>query len=324
MRSAAGSIASCCVRRALAHMSRYGSRSRELGVKILPVRSWLGAVLIFFAWGFVAHAVGLLLHEFGGHALSATLFACGTEGYDLTFFGHGMVHYADCERWTFTTRIVTDWAGLVLTSAAGSVAALYARRRDLAPMTRALAVLVALLFLLGQLGYAINGGFHDLYDPARTSFWLGRRGLHALAWIPPFVAYAVTSVVGTRALVDSLREHFGSRSRLHALGQIAATLGVAGIAYFGAFYIERVLRVDVEMRGVAYAAERIAIERHTAPPFPIHLLLAGVVGIALVGALAHPVRAGTTARAAPRRLIVVVGASAAVCFLSMAILIARS
>jgi hypothetical protein len=90
----------------------------------VTTKTWLTAVLLFFAWGFAMHASGLLLHEFGGHALAATILACGIEGYDLTFFGHGQVHYAECSSWTDTRIVIASWAGLAITTAAGLGAAL--------------------------------------------------------------------------------------------------------------------------------------------------------------------------------------------------------
>src|SRR5262245_23760802 len=136
-------------------------------------KTWLASVLLFFAWGFVMHTTGLLLHEFGGHAFVASVFACGIDGFKLTFFGHGQVHYAPCTKWSPTTILVADWSGLALTIAAGVAAAFCARLRRLSPIARLLVALVAFFFLLGQLGYVTSGGFHDLYDPGRTARRLG-------------------------------------------------------------------------------------------------------------------------------------------------------
>ena len=67
----------------------------------MSFRTWLGAVALFFTWGFVVHAVGLVLHEVGGHGLAGVALGCGVAGVDLTYFGHGVLHYASpCARWT--------------------------------------------------------------------------------------------------------------------------------------------------------------------------------------------------------------------------------
>lgn len=275
-------------------------------------KTWLGAVALFFAWGFAMHTAGLLLHEFGGHGLAASLFACGIDGFNLTLFGHGQVHYAPCTRWTATTILVADWAGLALTTAAGLVAALCLRRRGLAPMTRLLLALVAFFFLLGQLGYATAGGFHDLYDPGRTARRLGRAGLHVLAWLPALVTYSASALLSAHAAVDAFREQFGSRSRVQMLGQLAMTLGVAGALYFIAFRIEWALRMDMGMRGVAALAQRVAIERNAPPPFPIELVLTAIAIFAIASAVVRPVRAGARGepKPLPRRLVAIVSAAA--------------
>ena len=290
-------------------------------------KTWSGAVLLFFAWGFVMHATGLLLHEFGGHALVSKIFGCGIDGFKLTFFGHGQVHYAPCTRWTVSTILVADWAGLALTTAAGTAAGLFLLRRGTRPITRLLVALLAFFFLLGQLGYATAGGFHELFDPGRTARRLSARGLHWVAWVPPLVAYTVAAFTLSRAAVDAFREHFASRSRLHALGQMALTLGVGGVLYFVAYKIEWKLRLDLTVRGVAVEAERIAVANHAPPPFPIELVLTAVAVVALVAALARRVRApadaASTPNALPKRLVTLVSASAAVCLVVMLALVLR-
>src|SRR5262249_52422213 len=50
--------------------------------------TWLGWIVFFFAWGFVIHGVGLVLHEVGGHALATTILGCEIDRINLTYFGH--------------------------------------------------------------------------------------------------------------------------------------------------------------------------------------------------------------------------------------------
>ncbi len=222
--------------------------------------------------------------------------------------------------------LVVDWSGLVITSAVGAAAAWVVHdKKSLPPMWRLLLSLVAFFFLLGQLGYATNGGFHDLYDPGRTARWLGERGLHILAWVPTLMAYAVAAVLCAQDSVEAFREHFGLRTRLQTLGWLAATLGVAGILYLLAFRIEWQIRTDLAMRGVAVEAERVAELQHKAPPFPIDKVLLVVALAAVVYALARPVKAATggkKARPLPPRLAAIVALSTAACFLLLFILIA--
>lgn len=289
----------------------------------MTTRQWLGFVALFFAWGFVVHGSGLILHEVGGHGVAVTLLGCGMGGIDLTYFGHGVVHFAPCETWTWARLAIVDWAGLVVTIAAGIVALVASRRAAFAPMTRFLLALLGTSFLLQQLAYATSGGFHDLYDPGRTARALGRHGLHALAWIPALVLFGVAAFVGARAIVDALREELASRSRLHALGQIAATVGVAGLLYFVAFRIEWQIRTDIWMRGVAVEARRLAVVNHEAPPFPIEDVIAAIAVVAFVVALARPVRVvgDGVPIAIPRRVPQVVAAAAAICFLLITLLV---
>jgi hypothetical protein len=246
-------------------------------------------VALFFAWGFALHAMGLLLHEMGGHALASWIFACGIDGYKLTFFGHGQVHYARCSRWTDRTMLVADLAGLAVTLFAGVVAAAFARRRSLAPFVRMLLAMLALGFLLGQLAYATTGGFHRLYDPGRFAMLLEERGLGWLAWVPSLVAYAFAAYVLARVFVDAFRELLAITDRRRTVVALAQTLAPAGLLYWAAFWIERSLRVDVAMRGVAIEAERLAAVEQRATPFPIDRVLVAVAVAAFVIALVRPV-----------------------------------
>jgi hypothetical protein len=287
----------------------------------VTAKRWIGAVLLFFAWGFAMHASGLLLHEFGGHALTATIFGCGIDDYALTFFGHGQVTRASCEDWTFTRVIIVDWSGLVVTTSVGVGAIWLLRRRKFPPFWRVLISLVGFFFLLGQLGYATTGGFHDLYDPRRSAQWLGRHGLHVLAWFPTLIAYAVSGAVCARLAVDSFREHFGIKTRLQTIGYLLSTLGVAGILYFVAFRIEWQIRTDLEMRGVEVKAIEIAREQHTAPPFPIDKVLLALAAGGLIWALARPIAKPTTPKEWPKRLPAIVALTAAGWFLVVFVLI---
>lgn len=270
------------------------------------------------------HGTGLLLHEFGGHGLAAVIWGRGIDAYALTFFGHGQVHRAPYDDWTLTGVLIVDWSGLVITSAVGAAAAwLLHRKKEWPPMWRLLIALVAFFYLLGQLGYAVQGGFHDLYDPRRTAQWLGKHGLHVLAWVPPLILYAVSSVYCAREAIDAYREHFGTPTRLRTLGHLLSTLGVAGVLYFLAFRIEWAIRTDLEMRGVEVKAREIAVAQHTAPPFPIDKVLLAISLAAVIWAFARPIRRAPTAQPYPKRFGAAVALTTLGCFLLMLVLILR-
>jgi hypothetical protein len=265
--------------------------------------TWLGPIVFFFAWGFVIHGIGLLLHELGGHGVAATLLGCGITRIELTYFGHGGLDLAPCTRWTWTRYVILEWAGLAVTISAGAVAMMLQRRAGLAPLARLLVALLATAFLIGQLAYATSGGFHKLYDPALTAVSLEAHGLHFLAWLPPLALFAVSALFGARAVVDAFREHFAPRSRLATLQQIVAVFGAAGLLYVVAFYIESRIRLDIAIRGVAFEAERLAVMRGQPSPFPINRVLLAIAVAAFVLALARPMPGGDGGQDAAPRMI---------------------
>jgi hypothetical protein len=292
-------------------------------------RIWLGWVVFFFAWGFVIHGVGLVLHEVGGHGLAMTIVGCGLDGFNLTYFGGGSVRPNPCTHWTETRRLIRDCAGIVVASSAGAVAMVLQRRARLTPLMRLLLALLATHFLLGQLWYATAGGYHEVQDPQLLAVILESHGLHVLAWLPPLVLYAAVALYGARAIVGAFRAHFGSRSRLHTLKQSTATIGVAELLYVAASRIEAAVRTDTIPSITAAAEQRAAFLRDApwmAYRFPIRYVLFAITVAAFVLALARPMVPGDGGQDAalpsvPRRHAVGVAVAALGCALMITVLV---
>ena len=295
--------------------------------------TWLGTIVFFFACGFVMHGVGLLLHEVGGHAVAMTIVGCGVEGFDLTYFGGGSVRPIPCPPpWLLRNLAIIGYAGLAVTISVGAVAMAFQRRAGITPLTRLLLALLATHFLLGQLGYATSGGYYGVSDPGPAAAWLEIHGLHLFAWLPPLVLYAAAALYGARAIVDASREHFGARTRLHGLKQIATTLGAAELLYLVAYRIESAIRGDT-LPSVEVAAEQRTAELMAHPSewvavhqFPIRRVLPVIAVAAFVAALARPVRRREGAEdGAPgmiaQRYVVGVAAAALVCAITITVLV---
>jgi hypothetical protein len=286
-------------------------------------RTWLGWVAFFFAASFVIHAMVLLVHEIGGHALAMKIVACGVEGVDLTYFAGGLVRPTPCPPpWLWRTFAITSSAGILVTLCTGAVAAAFQRRAGLSPLLRVLLALLATYCLLGQLWYATAGGYHAVMDPAPIALMLDLRGLHLLAWLPPLGLYAVAVPYCARALVDALRDHFGSRSRLQALKHILVTLGVAELLFVAALRVEAALRTDA-FHSITVAAEQRAATTNETPwarihSFPIRYVLLAIAVAAFAHALARPLVPGEggpeeTPQPVPPRYAVGVAVAALVC-----------
>src|SRR5262249_38119501 len=140
--------------------------------------TWLGAIVFFFAWGFVIHSAGLLLHEVGGHGGAGIILGCPVDRFDLTYFGGGVTYYyyhRDRCHSTFTLAM-RGWAGIAVTISAGAIAMAFQRRAGLTPLTRLLLALVATQLTLGNLAYATSGGFREDGDPGLTAHLLASHG----------------------------------------------------------------------------------------------------------------------------------------------------
>ena len=294
--------------------------------------TWLGTIVFFFAWLFVVHGVGLVLHEVGGHGLAMTIAGCGVEGFNLTYFAGGFVRPTPCPPWPLRDLAIIGYAGMAVTISAGAVAMVFQRRAGLTPLTRLLLALLATHFLLGELGYATSGGYYAVRDPAPAAAWLEMHGLHLFAWLPPLVLYAAAALYGARAIVDAFRVYFGSRTRLHTLKQIAATLGAAELLLLVASRIESASRPDT-LPGIKVAAEQrtAALQAHPSEwlaihQFPIGRVLLAIAVAAFVLTLARPVRRreGATDAAPsriPRRHAVGVAVAALGCAIMITVLV---
>ena len=293
--------------------------------------SWLGTIVFFFAWLFVVHGVALVLHEVGGHGLAMTIFGCGFQGFNLTYFAGGLTQPTPCPPpYWWRNLAIINYAGLAVTIPAGAVAMAFQRRAGLTPLARLLLALLATHFLLGQLAYATSGGYYEVRDPAFVATMLEHYGLHVLAWLPPLVLYAAAALYGARAIVGAFREHFGSRTRLHTLKQMAATLGAAELISFVANRIESAIRPDT-LPGIEVAAEQRTASLQAAPWFPVHQfpirrVLIAIAVAAFVLALARPVVRGDGGQDAappviPRRYAVGVAGAALVCAVTITLLV---
>ena len=294
--------------------------------------TWLAWVAFFFAWLFVIHGVGMVLHEVVGHGLAYTILARGVDGFDLTYFGGGVMRPAPWPGpvWPWRSLAILGWSGLAVTLSAGAVAMAFQRRAGLTPLGRLLLALFATHILLSGLWYATAGGYHMVMDPAFAAAILEVHGLHVLAWLPPLVLYAAAALYGARRIVDAFREHFGSRTRLHMLKQSTATLGVAEISRFVAYRIEAAIRTDMDATNLAAAAERQAAAIQGSPwqpvhRFPIQWVLLVIAVAAFVLALARPVRRREGADDAapgkiPRQYAVGVAVAALGCAIAITVL----
>ena len=289
--------------------------------------------MFFFAWLFVVHGVGLVLHEVGGHGLAMTIAGCGVEGFTLTYFGGGFVRGTPClPLWRLRDLAIMGYAGLAVTISAGAVAMVFQRRAGLTPLARLLLALLATHLLLGELGYATSGGYYAVRDPGATAAWLEMHGLHLFAWLPPLALYAAAALYGARAIVDAFRVYFGSRTRLHTLKHMAATLGAAELLHFVANRIESAIRPDT-LPGIKVAAEQrtAALQAHPSEwlaihQFPIGRVLLVIAVAAFVVALARPVRPREGVEDAapgriPRRHAVGVAVAALGCAIAITVLV---
>jgi hypothetical protein len=294
--------------------------------------TWLGTIAFFFAWLFVVHGVGLVLHEVGGHGLAVTIVGCGVEGFNLSYFAGGSVRSAPCPSPSLLRNLaIIGYAGIAVRTSAGAVALAFQRRAGLTPLTRLLVAILATHFLLGDLGYATSGGYYEVRDPAPAAILLEMRGLHLFAWLPPLVLYTAAALYGARAIVDAFRVYFGSRTRLHMLKQSATTLGAAELLQYAAFRVEGAIRTDTLPGIEVAAAERTAL-LHGVPSawvgiyqFPIQRVLIAIGIAAFVLALARPVRRREDAEDAapgriPRRYAVGVAVAALGCVIMITVL----
>jgi hypothetical protein len=195
--------------------------------RLIPLDLALLALMI------LASRLALVLHEVGGHAVPAKILGATALEVRLSPLGGGYVSPTFPKPVGTAGTVVFDLGGIAINLLTGGAAWLCARRLA----SRGLDY-VALLFLgvgstAGAIVYLACGFYYGSGDP--VGFAPATEDISHLQWAWIFFLPAAAAVgwFGPRHFLDFLAGHFPTESARRRLLTVGATVGLAGLAYFG-------------------------------------------------------------------------------------------
>ena len=204
--------------------------------------------LALLALMILASRLALVLHEVGGHAVPAKILGATALEVRLSPLGGGYVSPTFPKPVGTAGTVVFDLGGIAINLLTGAAAWFCARRLA----SRGLGY-VALLFLgvgsvAGALVYLACGFYYGSGDP--VGFAPATEDISHLQgmWILFLPAAAAVGWFGPRHFLDFLAGHFSTETARRRLLATGATVGLAGLAYFGLWLALRDPRIEGSTR----------------------------------------------------------------------------
>jgi len=186
--------------------------------------------LTFFLLLFLAGRIGLLLHEFGGHALTCRLLGGRITEYSLFLFGGGRVHYD----WALSTVIgsipaalFVQLSGIAVELAVGIPLAVLALRRISSPFVNRLLAATAGVLIVHALFYLVISAYYGSGD-GTVLFALLQGGSRRAFLISTFCMTVSSAFLVSYAFSPATRGWIAVRSR--KLRTVLIVMGVVSAA----------------------------------------------------------------------------------------------
>ncbi len=240
------------------------------------IRDYGRLSLLAFLIGMVTTRLGLVIHEFVGHAATAALVGSDITGYHLFWFGGGYVGYSRAEPFSLGEGLFVALGGLVLEIVLGIVCLLWARKLRRGSIAHMGVLGFGVGHLVHSLHYLAGGTFHGYGDP-----WILYRELGGNR---VFVACALASImcvlgfVLARHMAGVLRGLLGRHGTRAQLLIVIGAVVTAGAALAALAFGEQALTPNksykatfksVSQRKVDYGVRRYRVlvkrKRGTAP-----------------------------------------------------------
>lgn len=193
-----------------------------------PIRDYGRLALLAFLVALVSTRLGLVIHEFAGHAATAAAVGCDVDGYHLFWFGGGYVRYSRAEPFSVAERLFVGLGGLAIELIIGVVCLWWARRLRSGSLAQLGVLGFGVGHLLHSLHYLAGGTFHGYGDPWVLHTQLGGARVYVAVTVAA-VLCAVGFVLARymAGLLRGLLADYGSRTQLVILVGAVVTAGAA-------------------------------------------------------------------------------------------------
>ena len=189
--------------------------------------------LALLALMILASRLALVLHEVGGHAVPAKVLGAREIEIRLSPLGGGYVSPTFPRPVGTAGKLVFDLGGITINLITGAAAWFFARRLASRGIGTAALLFLGVGSVAGAIVYLACGFYYGSGDP--VGFAPDTEDISHLQWMwilfLPFAA--AVGWFGPRHYLDFLAGHAGTETARRRLLATGATVGLAGLAYFG-------------------------------------------------------------------------------------------
>jgi phosphatidylglycerophosphate synthase len=191
--------------------------------------------LALLALMILASRLALVIHEGGGHAVPATMLGARKVTIRLSALGGGFVSvdYPQSHPPSKAGVVIFDLGGIALNLLTGAGAWFWARRLKTRELPYIALLFVGVGSVAGAILYLTCGFYYGSGDP--VGFAPATEDISNLqwAWVLFLPAAAAVAWLGARHYLDFLSGHVQLDSPRRRIGWMLATVGAAGLCYFG-------------------------------------------------------------------------------------------
>jgi len=203
------------------------------------IRDYGRLTLLAFLVGLVATRLGLVLHEFLGHAATAAAVGCDIDGYYVFWFGGGYVRYSRAEAFSLGESLFVALGGLALEIIIGVICLLWARKLKAGSVWQITVLGFGVGHLLHSLHYMAGGSYHGYGDPWIVYRELGESRVYLSVALA--VVMCALGFVLARHLAGFLRGGLAGHGKHSQLAIIVAAVVTAGGMHAGLAFGEQAL-----------------------------------------------------------------------------------
>lgn len=178
---------------------------------------------------FICSRLGLLLHEFVGHALPAWLLGWEITGYKLTYFYGGWVAYSSFEIRSFLEIVLVQFGGFAVELALAAICFLYNTKTQKEPL-KLFFVILGSLALLHSLFYMTRSVYYG-YADGRFLFHHISNELRYLSCFSLALLTVAVSYFLSRKYSNYITRCFSGESSFKSLQKFFYHLGAALLIY---------------------------------------------------------------------------------------------
>ncbi len=208
----------------------------------------------------LATRLATCIHEFVGHALTASAFGGHVNGIRVSLFGGGHVYYHLKMESGLFVRFVVAFGGILVNMLSGLLPLMFVRRLAPRPMWALFSMLFGMVSLLGAIAYSALGFYYDQGDP--VAWTKGPSPFGGWLWIPFIAVSPFISYFAAKSYVTLNERLFPARTFLSRFSIMVLTLGITGCVYAGLYGLTAQQSMALDAPSLAYQRAEKEVRDH--------------------------------------------------------------